>query len=125
MTRSVCFCLSHQPSPKFGELVDAMSVCAAFDLPMAVVFLADSVEYFFTTAAAETESNSSTSLSQLSEYGVEQLWVEKESLEERRLLESFNRLRSEESSTFLRVASVHDRSWIRGKLEAFDMVVND
>ena len=122
---SVFYCLSGPAGHSANEIVDAISVSAVFDQPVAVAFIGDGVWQLFDQTDSADGKNTTKFLSALPTFDVSEFMVERESLVHRNLLNRFNEIRSQDETSFLNHVEIKNSDDIRSRMRDFDMVVTD
>ena len=102
-----------------------ISVSAVFDQQVAVAFLGDAVSQLFDQTMLEQGKNTTKLLSSLVTYDVEEFHVERETLYQQNLFESFHAIRESDDQSFLHHVKITDSSVIRDRLREFDNVITD
>ena len=123
--KSVFYCLSGPAGQQANEIVDAISVSAVFDQPVAVAFVGDGVWQLFDQTTSEVGKNTTKFLSALPTFDVREFLVERESLYRQSLFDRFNETREEDETSFLNHVEIKDMSVIRSRMRDFDMIVTD
>ena len=122
---SVFYCLSGPAGHPANEIVDAISVSAVFDQPIAVAFIDDGVWQLFDKTVAEDGKNTTKYLSALPSFDVSEFMVEQESLQNQNLLERFNEIRAADEKSFLHHVEIKNRRTILARMRDFNIVVTD
>ena len=122
---SVFYCLSGPAGHPANEIVDAISVSAVFDQPVAVAFIGDGVWQLFDQTDSADGKNTTKFLSALPSFDVSEFMVERESLVHQNLLDRFNEIRSQDETSFLNHVEIKYSDEIRSRMREFDMVVTD
>ena len=125
MVNSVFYCLSGPAGHSANEIVDAISVSAVFDQPVAIAFIGDGVWQLFDHTNLEDGKNTTKFLSALPSFDVSEFLVERESLERQNLVKRFNEIRASDEMSFLNHVEIMDGADIRSRIRDFDMVVTD
>ena len=123
--KSVFYCLSGPAGHPANEIIDAISVSAVFDQPVAVAFIGDGVRQLFDQTVSQDGKNTTKFLSALPSFDVSEFMAERESLEREDLLDRFIEIRSQDETSFLNHVEIKDSHEIRSRMRAFDMVVTD
>ncbi len=123
--KSVFYCLSGPAGHPANEIIDAISVSAVFDQPVAVAFIGDGVRQLFDQTVSEDGKNTTKFLAALPSFDVSEFLAERESLERQNLLDRFHEVRSQDERSFLNHVEIKDGDEIRSRMRAFDMVITD
>ena len=123
--KSVFYCLSGPAGHPANEIVDAISVSAVFDQPVAVAFIGDGVWQLFDMTVSADGKNTTKFLSALPSFDISEFMVERESLDHLNLLNRFNEIRTQDESSFLNHVEIKNRDEVRSRMREFDMVVTD
>ena len=123
--KSVFYCLSGPAGDAANEIVDAIAVSAVFDQTVAVAFIGDGVWQLFDQTVTEDGKNTTKFLSALPSFDVSEFMVERESLNDQRLIERFHELRADDHTSFLNHVEIKDGGAIRSRMHEFDIVVTD
>ena len=122
--KSVFYCLTKPAGQAANEIIDAISVSAVFDQPVAIAFLGEGVYQLLDETDENQGKNTTKLISALPTFDVEEFLVEQESLETQ--LGNFNRTDVEAKiKRALPQIKIRSRSEIQARMHEFDMVVTN
>ncbi|MYD42899.1 MAG: hypothetical protein F4W90_03295 [Gammaproteobacteria bacterium] len=122
---AVFYCLSQPAGHAANEIIDVISVSAVFDQKVAVAFMGDGVWQLFDNTTIATGKNTVKFLAALPTFDVDEFLVERESLYRQNLFDRFHESRNAAKDSFLNHVKIKDRSVIRERMRAFDVIVTD